>query len=818
MRTLTALLTTLLPILPLSASAQTTNGEVRLTLQEWLELERRIAALEAEAPAPLQVAFEARRLDARFDRGVLRGRLEVRVTAFTAPAEVPLVHTEASLSKVAVDGDKAVAVRRGTFYAVVLDAPGTHRIQVDLAVGEERARFARAFALAMPPAPISELRVDLPEQDLDVTIDGGVVLEHVEAGGRTLVTGAFDAREALSVTWRRRVVHTSARDREMEADARALIGLEDELVRTRTRVTYRMISGETDRIELSLPDGLEVTGVRGDAVLQWYTEPKRLVVLLKHLVTDEVSVLVESQAPLEDRTQAEISFPRPADASLREVLLAVEGRAGFAIEVARVEGGHEVGVREVPEALSELSNKPLLFAFEAEGAWPKLSLSIQRNAEIPLTQAVIDDLQASTVVTEQGVEVTKLRLYVRNNTRQYLELRLPENASITHALIDGVPFHPAAVGGEENGILIPLRQSERLEDGLRYHRVRAGETLGALSLRYLGTTDRWQAILDANQLAGPGDLTVGRTIEIPNEAAGVKFEESNFVVELAYKRRVPALGLFGRHVAGLPVLDIPAMAATWHVYLPDAHEALHFESNLTQLTAIRYDPLRRIRWFIEEAMRVEHAWAGMPQADSYENILSSRKRIYKEEQRRQVTEALSSFPLVGRRYRFERVLLGDEQAKVEVTYLDRSVTPFLRWAAFLLALFLSFRLARVLRTGGAAQMIRSSAFVAALVGLGCLLFVGYHVLGVHRFTLHGIDAGLALAILPAILRGRVRGLSEKVRTGLSFETAFRGRTILKLFLAGLALTMALTYPLLLSSILFVVLMIFAVRTREVAHA
>lgn len=115
-------------------------------------------------------------------------------------------------------------------------------------------------------------------------------------------------------------------------------------------------------------------------------------------------------------------------------------------------------------------------------------------------------------------------------------------------------------------------------------------------------------------------------------------------------------------------------------------------------------------------------------------------------------------------------------------------------------------------------MIRSSAFVAALVGLGCLLFVGYHVLGVHRFTLHGIDAGLALAILPAILRGRVRGLSEKVRTGLSFETAFRGRTILKLFLAGLALTMALTYPLLLSSILFVVLMIFAVRTREVAHA
>jgi hypothetical protein len=290
-------------------------------------------------------------------------------------------------------------------------------------------------------------------------------------------------------------------------------------------------------------------------------------------------------------------------------------------------------------------------------------------------------------------------------------------------------------------------------------------------------------------------------------------------VELAYKRQAPSLGMIGRHAARLPALDIPVMTATWHFYFPNAHSPLTFTSNLTQLTAVRYDPLRRIRWFIEEAFQVEEAWASVPQKlDTYENILSSRKRIYKQEQRRQVTEALSSFPLVGRRFRFERVLLGDEQAKLELVYLNQTAVPFVRWGALLLALLLSFRLIRTLRAEGTAATLRSPVLVAALVGLGGLLFVGHHVLGVHRFTLHGIDAGLALAILPAILAGRVRGVSEKVRSGLSFERAFSGRTILQLFLAGLALTMALTYPLLLSSILFLVLIGMAVRTREVADA
>ncbi|MFT3685078.1 MAG: LysM domain-containing protein [Phycisphaerales bacterium] len=53
--------------------------------------------------------------------------------------------------------------------------------------------------------------------------------------------------------------------------------------------------------------------------------------------------------------------------------------------------------------------------------------------------------------------------------------------------------------------------------GEQTHTVQAGETLGAISKRYYGTTTRWKAILDANTdvLDKPERLKAGMTLKIP---------------------------------------------------------------------------------------------------------------------------------------------------------------------------------------------------------------------------------------------------------------------------------------------------------------
>jgi hypothetical protein len=571
-----------------------------------------------------------------------------------------------------------------------------------------------------------------------------------------------------------------------------------------------------------------VIAAKGEAILQWYTEldgdsKRKLIVLLRHLVEDQVSILIEAQAPRSAEKTAKVPFLVPLGAKLRGGFVAIEGRDGFDVKVASITGGEDVGTREVPQKLSGLSEKPLLFAWRHNHNLPSLELSIARNAEIELTQSIIDDLQASTVLVEQGAEITKMRLYVRNNTRQYLAMELPEGAQLTHALIDGTPFHPAfekSEAGRER-LLIPLRQSEKLSASKpRIHVVRSGETLGEISLMYLGRAERWNDIVADNDLYGQDDLSVGQRLKIPARAGGVTLEESNFVVELAYKMKVSPLAPFSSHEASLPKMDIPAMSVTWHYYFPAAYEPLRFETNLQQLTAIRYDPLRRLIKFIDDARRIAGAWAsGYPQyiqKESYENILSTRKQIYWREQTKKVTEALSSFPLVGERYRFSRVLLGDDQAYVKVLYLDRSLIPWIQWAALLISLVLAYRATRFALQHGLRVAVRSEPAFTFLGAAVLMAVLGHYVLGVNRQVLIGVDLALLAALVPGFFRAWLsRPREQQERRPLRF---LRVGTLVRLVLGAITVAIVLAYPLFLSSFVLIGALIAAFWLRRKSAA
>lgn len=810
------------PILALLLSGQVDQGQAVISLDTWVRLQDQLRDLKTEAAPPIPYLIVDRRISAGFDRGVFSGELEVRIEVL-APDRgllVPLIDATASLSEVEVDGQRAVAIASGQFYSVLIEGPGQHRARVRFAHGRQEARFTRAFTMALPLSPVTALNLELPEKNLDVQIEGGVILGQKSVEPGTKIDAALDGNKSLSVRWQRRLTHRGSETREMEAETLALASIGEEAIETKTEVSFRLLSGETDRLEVGLEEGTEVIAVKGAAILQWYTEvdgtKRKLIVLLRHLVEDQVSIMVDAQAPRSSGANTKVPFLVPLDAKLRGGFVAVEGRDGFDVKVASIDDGEDVGTRELPERLSGLSEKPLLFAWRHGERLPSLELSIARNAELALTQSIVDDLQASTVLVEQGVEITKMRLYVRNNTRQYLGMELPEGAQLTHALIDGTPFHPAfekQADGRER-LLIPLRQSEKLSDSKpRMHVVRSGETLGEISLMYLGRAERWNDILAANEeVGGPDGIVEGQRLKIPARAGEVTLEESNFILELAYKVKVSPLALFSSHASALPKLDIQVMSATWHYYFPAAYEPLRFDTNLQQLTSIRYDPLRRILRFWDDATRIAGAWAGDfgYRKDSYENILSTRKSIYRREQTKKVAEALSAFPLVGERYRFSRVLLGDDQAFVRVLYLDKAVVPWLQWGALLLAAFLAYRATRHALRHGLKPALRAEPTLTFLSAAALLMMLGHYVLGVNRNVLLGVDLALLAALIPAFFKARSSPKTEKTEKPKILRVA----NLLKLAAASIAAAVVLTYPLFLSSFVLIAALIAAFILRR----
>src|SRR6185295_19937633 len=216
--------------------------------------------------------------------------------------------------------------------------------------------------------------------------------------------------------------------------------------------------------------------------------------------------------------------------------------------------------------------------------------------------------------------------------------------------------------------------------------------------------------------------------------------------ELAYRRRGEALGSFGVARLSLPEFDVDAIGVTWHLYAPDDLVPVEFDANLTQESSRRYGTFRRLEQFLDEAFGGRKAWAG---EDNYKSILAQRRTIYDEEAVEKGGGDVSpkSFPLVGQRYRFKRILLDREQPRIALVYLSRPAAAAIRWGAFALAFLLAF----VLLAPGR----RTWRWVLAAAGAAGLLIVAHYVMGVHRRLVWGVD--LALVVTLIRLR-RARGL------------------------------------------------------------
>ncbi len=87
----------------------------------------------------------------------------------------------------------------------------------------------------------------------------------------------------------------------------------------------------------------------------------------------------------------------------------------------------------------------------------------------------------------------------------------PASPATNSTTVTSAPLRPAAA---TSGSVAPGAPAAAAP---RSHTIAAGDTLSSISLRYYGTTTRWQEILAANSdvLRGSTSLVAGRTLRIP---------------------------------------------------------------------------------------------------------------------------------------------------------------------------------------------------------------------------------------------------------------------------------------------------------------
>ena len=105
-----------------------------------------------------------------------------------------------------------------------------------------------------------------------------------------------------------------------------------------------------------------------------------------------------------------------------------------------------------------MSANPLLLGYKYVGDRYFLPVEVRRLQDVAVRVASIDRAMLVTMITEEGMAVTRARYDIRNNIKQFLRIVLPKEAQIWSAEVGGKVVKPAR-DGENGAILIPLFKS-----------------------------------------------------------------------------------------------------------------------------------------------------------------------------------------------------------------------------------------------------------------------------------------------------------------------------------------------------------------------
>jgi type II secretory pathway pseudopilin PulG len=184
---------------------------------------------------------------------------------------------------------------------------------------------------------------------------------------------------------------------------------------------------------------------------------------------------VELQNFVFGQFQLQITWEKPVDLKTNTVdlpaiqALGVERESGFvavsgkkALQVAENSSSGELmkmDAGELPAWIGGVQGQALAWRYIRPGY--NLSVRAERFADAAVLQALAEQVRLTSVLADDGQSMTEIRLVVRNNGLQDLEVELPTNSTVWSAFVGGEAVRPALSRGK---LLLPLEASDAAAD------------------------------------------------------------------------------------------------------------------------------------------------------------------------------------------------------------------------------------------------------------------------------------------------------------------------------------------------------------------
>jgi len=496
----------------------------------------------------------------------IRARINVVVWKPSGWVTIPVLGDTVAPVSATLDGeDVSLAAGDDGWFRLMLEGPGVHEFETTFFVKCTYDNGRAAFEFPCVRSPLTSMELRLPTRDARIHAPLAASISVERADSSLVADMAFRTTNTVGVNW---TLPALAQKPKPVQEARltcltsTLASVTERYITCQSRLHYSVLRGSIDTFGVRLPLSVNVLSVTGQGAEWSKTESddtQRIEVSVNHRVTDNYDLTLRYEAPFEN----EIATVKVPEIVVEDVVretgyVGVAARGSVELGTGpEIAGLTRVDISDLPAAVRAMSPSPILLAFKYTDHPYLLAVDVRKLEDVPVRVASIDRAELTTVLTEEGMAITRAAYEVRNNVKQFLRIDVEENAEIWGAEVGGQVVKPAR-DGESNTVLVPLFKS-------------------AETNRRLGS----------------------------------------FLVELVYMHRVDGMPrVAGRLDLRAPATDILVNEFYWEVLTPDSVEVFRSAGDLKpierdytrqpqlarQVTGTRRESVRRLRERIERFM------------------------------------------------------------------------------------------------------------------------------------------------------------------------------------------------------------------------
>ncbi|MBN1895987.1 hypothetical protein JW906_15990, partial [bacterium] len=338
----------------------------------------------------------------------------------------------------------------------------------------------------------------------------------------------------ISVRWRKQMAVAEKLPARIYSETNHLISIDDDALRVKTDIHLNILHNEISAIRLAVPGSINILTITGEGVGEWQESllagSRQISIPFTYGIKGNALIRVSAEKPFTDGLAVDFAGLRVLSTVRETGTIGVELNTSAEIKVAEQTGLEKIPVARLPATLVERSAKPMILGFKYLKHPYSLVLNVEKHEKIAVPMAAVHSASAVTLFTEDGKVVHRLIYQIRNSSKQFLEIQLPDQADVWSVFVGNEPVESSI--NDSGMLLIPLIRSR----------------------------------------------TVNNTLD-------------TFPVELIYCLTGSAFPSFGSRSSLLPAADLLISQIVWSVYLPNDYAYLHFRSTLEKEEIIRGFPL-----------------------------------------------------------------------------------------------------------------------------------------------------------------------------------------------------------------------------------